>query len=622
MSPLNKDSNEVKTDVSPIIILQNHLLSNFQIVVDEELISPMITKQLSYNFQIRKPQTRECSIASLPSIYTINQDKITPEPLRILDSREIEVEKQHHSQFKPLPVLKVYGRNYTNDLGLKLKTVILQGLKQIQSRNRARRDLDVFDLVLGSLYPSASLRYEAVLEFPEGKTLYSYQQSGVSFLIQHKNALLADEMGLGKSIQAIIAARLLFKTNTIQNCLIVCPKSVITDWKNKFEQWAKELTVCEVSGAASIRRKLWMRKSDIYLVTYDTLREDVTADSSVMRMKLDLVILDEVQRIKNSTTQTFKIVKKLGGAIRWGLSGTPLENRVEDLTTIFGYLKPGLFRQMEVSDPMQVRAKVQPFTLRRTKSVVLKDLPEKIHNHILLDLTPQQRIVYRQTEQKGINSLKSKGPNVTVTHILALISQLKQICNFELISGESSKLEYLQGMLSNLTETGEKMIVFSQYPRKTLTLIERQLKSFRPLLYHGGLTQRAREFILQQFKENEKVKVLLISLRAGGLGLTLTSANYVTHFDSWWNPAVMLQAEDRTHRIGQTQDVVVTSLVTKNTIEERIQQILEGKQKLFQEVVGEISQYRLTNMLTEQELFGVFGLQKIKKAKVHDRPKP
>jgi non-specific serine/threonine protein kinase len=170
-------------------------------------------------------------------------------------------------------------------------------------------------------------------------------------------------------------------------------------------------------------------------------------------------------------------------------------------------------------------------------------------------------------------------------------------------------------MLLNLFETGEKMIVFSQYPTKTLKLIERQLETFRPLLYHGALTQRAREIILQQFKENEKVKVLLISLRAGGLGLTLTSANYVTHFDSWWNPAVMLQAEDRTHRIGQTQNVVVTSLITKNTVEERIQQILEEKQKLFQEVVGDISQYQLTNVLTEQELFALFGLQKEKRKK-------
>lgn len=604
------DSDKTKKGGINVTSELSHLISNFWNII-EVVISPIKIRKITINVKITNPRIDYFNV-SPPAIYMISRDRIPLQPLETHGSRGINTATPHFSSFNPLTIPKVYGRNYTKGFGSKLKTLFIKVRNQIQTLNQTRGELDVFDLALSSLYPRSDYKYDAFLDFPDGKTLYPYQQSGVAFLIQQRNALLADEMGLGKSIQAIIATRLLFKTNTIKNCLIVCPKSVLTDWENKFMEWAKELTLCSVSGPASVRRKLWMKNREVYLVTYDTLREDIAANSSIMRAKMDLVILDEVQRIKNPSTQIFKIVNKLGGAIRWGLSGTPLENRVEDLITIFSYLKPGLFHRTEVHDPMLVRAKVQPFTLRRTKSAVLKDLPEKVHNRILLDLTPRQRRVYRQTERNGITALKSKGSKATVTHVLALISRLKQICNFEPVSGESSKLEYLQDMLLNLFDTGDKMIVFSQYPTKTLKLVERQLKIFQPLFYHGALTQRERETVLQQFKEDQKVKVLLVSLKAGGLGLTLTSANYVTHFDSWWNPAVMIQAEDRTHRIGQTRDVVVTSLITKGTVEERIQQILVEKQKLFHEVVGDISKYQLTNVLTEKELFAVFGLRKEK----------
>jgi SNF2 family DNA or RNA helicase len=399
----------------------------------------------------------------------------------------------------------------------------------------------------------------------------------------------------------------------IDKCLVICPKSVLTDWSSKFEEWAPELRITKTQGAASARRGLWARKSQVFLVTYDTLKEDVlNIEDKSVQLSFDLVILDEVQRIKNKSTQTFRAVNKVGGRIRWGLSGTPLENRVEDLTTIFSYLKPGLFRAYEVGNPHYVKSAITPFTLRRTKTAVLKDLPSKTHDKVLLELGARQRAVYNLAEQTGVIALKEKGKTVTVTHVMALVSKLKQICNLDTTSGESCKLEYVEDVLQNLDETGEKMVIFSQYPEKTLRLIKPRLQRFKPLIYQGSLTSKQREAVLKRFNEDEDMRVLLISLKAGGLGLTLTVANYVVHFDSWWNPATMSQAEDRTHRIGQTKNVFVASLITQGTVEERIQRILEEKRELFNEVVGEISDEGLTRLLNEKELFGLFGLQRAK----------
>ena len=483
------------------------------------------------------------------------------------------------------------------------------GVKQTQGDA-----INPFYLILPSLYPESTFNFQGLLEFPAGKALFPFQRDGVTFLLEQENALLADEMGLGKSIQAITAVRLLIRAKAIEKCLVICPKSVLTDWRSKFEEWAPELRITKIQGTASSRRGLWDQKSQVYIVTYDTIKEDVLNidEEKVVQLSFDLVILDEVQRIKNKSTQTFRAINKVGGRIRWGLSGTPLENRIEDLTTIFSYLKPGLFRTYEVGNPLYVKSAITPFTLRRTKNAVLKDLPTKTHDKVLLELGTRQQAVYNMAERTGVIALKEKGKTITVTHVMALVSKLKQICNIEIASGESCKLEYVLDILQNLDETGEKMVIFSQYPEKTLRLIKPRLQRFKPLIYQGSLTSKQREEVLKKFNEDEDMRVLLISLKAGGLGLTLTVANYVVHFDSWWNPATMSQAEDRTHRIGQTKNVFVASLITQDTVEERIQRILEEKRELFNEVVGEISDEGLTRLLNEKELFGLFGLQRAK----------
>ena len=562
-------------------------------------------------FQMKEGAVTGDLLNLLPSGSPCAQDDVSTFEVLVMSGVE-EAQPEQDSRtldtFASLTVAEVFGADYTT-----ISPVLENGESQGAGKGvGVNGPFNSSHLVMPSLFPDSTFHYDALLDFPANKSLFPFQRDGVAFLIEQKTALLADEMGLGKSIQAIVAARLLFRCGIVKRCLVVSPKSVLSDWASKFEEWANELTISTISGTKSARTNLWVRPAHVYLVTYETLREDILTgvETQMIRSNFDLIILDEIQKIKNSSTKTYRAIRQIEGARRWGLSGTPLENRVEELTTIFSYLKPGLFDNVEVNDPTLVRTVVTPFVLRRTKSAVLSGLPEKIHDRVLLDLDPKQRATYDRIERDGVIYLKERGRKVTVTHIMALISKLKQICNIEPVSGESCKLDYLEDVLTNLTETEDKMMVFSQYPEKTLKQIAPRLRRFHPLIYHGSLTGSQRDAVLKTFEEDEHVRVILISLKAGALGLTLTAANYVTHFDSWWNPAVMSQAEDRAHRIGQKKTVFVTTLITQNTVEERIQRILEEKRFLFKEVVGELSNYRLTSAMTENELFGLFGLRR------------
>jgi len=578
---------------------------------DPSLFKPTLY-EIELSLKAKSQVTEDFAVISYPKIYNYSKPSLF-KINKIYASEETQMGKEAETlsnfQFYPLFSPVIEGCN-CNNLQLYSNE---KKIEKLASKN-SDKQLDILHLAIPNLYPPSIFDFNRLTSFPVGKQLFPFQSDGVSFLIRHENALLADEMGLGKSIQAIIATRLLLKSKIIKNSLIVCPKSVLVDWETKFEEWAPELSLTMMSGPVNKRRELWNNDDQIFLVTYDTLREDALSDDEkqVMPSNFDLIILDEVQRIKNSSTKIFNAINLINGQRRWGLSGTPLENRVEELSTIFSYIKPGLFSTTEVNNPLSVKTAIEPFVLRRVKQTVLRNLPEKIHDEILLDLEPKQRTAYHMAEKEGIIMLKEKGKLATVTHVLALISKLKQICNLDPESGESCKLNYLIEMLENLSETDEKMLVFSQYPEKTLRLIEPRLRKFNPLMYHGSLSSKEREAIIERFNEDEKIKLLLMSVKAGGLGLTLTRANYVVHFDSWWNPAIMAQAEDRTHRIGQINNVFVTSLITKNTIERRIQMILEEKRGLFKDVMGDISDAGLTQMLNEGEIFGLFGLDRSK----------
>ncbi len=449
---------------------------------------------------------------------------------------------------------------------------------------------------------------------PAGEELFDYQFDGARFLMEHPFALLGDEMGLGKSIQAIAALRLLIRRGEVNRALILCPKTILFDWYYKLKQWAPDLRVVPVEGPKRRREWYWRCQVHVNLIGYETWREDLKwklVDPSAF----DMVILDEVQRIKNPETAIHQSVAKVNAAWRWGLSGTPIENKIEELLAIFAYLRPGLLPTHKAYQVDGIHAKIGPYVLRRRKVDVLRHLPPKEHKTVWLDLTPAQRMAYEAAERAGVNAIRQAGQAAAPMIALALLTKLKQICNLDVPTGASCKAAFLERELEELARRGEKALIFSQYPKVTLEPLLPRLERFGTMLFDGSLTDWNRQLLVHHFQQKEVPRVLAMSLKAGGVGITLTRANHVYHLDHWWNPAVAQQAEDRTHRIGQKQPVYVTSLLTRGTVEERIAELVERKRALFHEVMDPLTEVDeepeekvVMKRLTRDELLGLFGV--------------
>lgn len=428
-----------------------------------------------------------------------------------------------------------------------------------------------------------------------GLDLYKYQRDGVNALVQKNSLLLADEMGLGKTIQVIVALRRLFEQGDISNALVVAPAGVVLNWRRELKRWAPKLRLSTVLGTAAQRTAYWNAPAQVFLTSYDSLRSDLSRVKRV-RDLWDVVVVDEAQRIKNPGSGVSVAVKSLKRRRSWALTGTPLENSTDDLISILDFVAPGRFRANEyLSGLRRLLSEVQ---LRRRRKEVLRDLPPKISVETTLTLSGSQAAEYRKAELKGIADLTRLGDEMRIEHVLSLIVRLKQICNFCPVSGESAKLSDLRSRLIRVREGGERALVFSQYVREPFGLkrLAGELKEFGPLVLSGELSLSVREEAIARFKKDAGCSVLLASLKAGGVGLNLTEASYVFHFDRWWNPASESQAEDRAHRIGQERPVHVYSYVCQSTIEERIAVVLARKRRLFTEVVEGISVQHLEKL--------------------------
>lgn len=466
------------------------------------------------------------------------------------------------------------------------------------------RTVDVFEQLRYILQPPILERLGQPDVFPSGRKPYDFQITGIRWLLEHPSALLADEMGLGKTIQAIVAMRILFRRGAVQKTLVVCPVSVASTWSREIRDWAPELRALRIGGAAAVRSEQWSAPADIYIVSYETLARDI---SDLPSRSYDVCIIDEAQKIKNPDTDRSKAVKRLRARYRWALTGTPLENRPDDTVSIFGFLVPDLFTNQTTISTSALRRGIRSYVLRRTKEEVLDDLPDLIHVERWLELTEAQRDAYDQAEGAGVEELRKLGEGATRVHIFSLISKLKQICNYDNDSGESCKLEFLKEQLETIDENGEKALVFSQYPNVTLRKIMPLLNEYSPVIFDGSLSERERTKIVDNFQTEETNTLLLMGVLSGGMGITLTRANHVFHFDHWWNPAVIDQATARAHRISQNRDVIATSLYTAGTIEERIATLLSTKRGIFQDVFGQMVDDEGTR-LSDEDLFGLFDL--------------
>lgn len=465
-----------------------------------------------------------------------------------------------------------------------------------------------------------------VLEWPA--PLLPYQKDGVRALLERTALLLADDMGLGKTVQVIAALRILIFRYAIQNALIVCPTSLLRQWISEFRKWAPELRVVAVNETADRRAALWRISAHVHLVSYDTLRRDVLdiVDSPVLRGHWDVLVLDEASRIKNRETGLSLAAKRIPSARRWAITGTPLENRIEDVASILDFLlaDPSSGRRHLVSGA-EARTLLPDYQLRRRKLDVLKDLPPKQVIELFVELTPKQRASYDFAEREGVVALSAMGDTVTVENVLTLITRLKQICNADPQSGESSKLTDIRERLEIIAAEGHRALVFTQFTNSKYGVqrVVEELKDFHPLTFTGDLSQRSRSNAVETFSLDDRHKALILSLRAGGVGLNLQVASYVFHLDRWWNPATEDQAESRAHRMGQQNPVTVYRYICVNTIEDRIHQKLEEKRALFREVVDDVS-IGLSQVLSAEDLFGLFNLAVPKKGShqgiASDRP--
>jgi SNF2 family DNA or RNA helicase len=460
------------------------------------------------------------------------------------------------------------------------------------------------------LQPSLeSLMVERSLVFPFPP--FRFQFEGTAFLYPRHVAVLADEMGLGKSMQAITTIRLLLRCGEVRSVLVICPKPLVTNWQREFGQWAPEIPVQVVEGDPEKRAWQWhLPDVPVRLANYELVRSDQAVlheydANGRPRIQFDLVALDEAQRIKNRTGATAQVVCGIARSRRWALTGTPVENSPEDLVGIFEFLAPGLLSAD--MKPRSMGRTIADYVLRRTKDQVLEDLPPKMIHDVTLELTPEQQESYRLAEEEGVLHLNAMGPAITIQHVFELVLRLKQICNFDPATGVSAKLERLEADLEEVAASGRKAIVFSQWV-ETLTRLSEHLRRFHPLEYHGRVPSARRDAVIQQFREDKRCHVILMSYGAGSVGLNLQFANYVFLFDRWWNPAVEDQAINRAHRIGAAGPVSVNRFLTLQTIEERIDRVLQEKRDLFDMIFSDTEPQRPLG-LTQEEIFSLFDLR-------------
>ena len=460
-----------------------------------------------------------------------------------------------------------------------------------------------------------------------------YQLKGFSWLwFMYKyglNGILADDMGLGKTLQALSLLQKAKEVDGPQPTLVIAPTTVVFNWEAEIEKFTPDLTCLKLSGVD--RDKLFDKipEYDIVITSYALIRRDI---AKFRKYNFRYIILDESQNIKNAISQTAQAVKTLNGTHKLALSGTPIENKLEELWSVFDFLMPGfLFSMPEFNSryvtpimerqdkTVEKRLKLQiyPFILRRMKRDVAKDLPDKVENMAYCEMTPEQKDFYLDvldsTKEELFKSIEMNGLEKSRMSIFSALLRLRQICchpklyDKEHVKGviQSGKFEYLKGMLEQIIEEGHRILLFSQFV-DMLDIIKGWLeRTGIEYEYLSGKT-KDRKAAVDNFNNNSNVKIFLISLKAGGTGLNLTGADYVIHYDPWWNPAVEDQATDRAYRIGQTKKVFVYRIITKNSVEERIQKLKSRKRDLVDSVIS--VDRNITKSLTMEDIKELFSV--------------
>ena len=525
-----------------------------------------------------------------------------------LDLKDKDIEQA----FKLIDILNIYNdfdnMKIANNKAIYLEKLIEEeDLSFVNGSKYVSNVIKKFDKVKSKNYEipkdlNATLRDYQVSGFEFFKTLSDYQFGGI----------LADEMGLGKTIQTI--AFLL--SNKDKKSIVITPTSLIYNWKNELEKFAPTLKVGLLHAAKSEREKILdnIDNYDVILTTYTTYKNDIDKYKNI---NFDYCIIDEAQNIKNPDAIITKAIKNVNAKVKFALTGTPIENNLMELWSIFDFIMPGYlynkskFKSIFVNNDkniIELKNLIKPFILRRTKKEVITELPDKIEQKIIIDLEKEHKRAYKGYVNLITRKIKENNQdNITV---FSYLTKLRQLClSPELMvknyQGKNSKLDVLINIINDSSD--EKILVFSQFT-KVLEVIGKRLneENISYSYLDGKTSAKDRVKLVEEFNTNNN-KVFLISLKAGGTGLNLTSANIVVHFDPWWNPAVEDQASDRAHRIGQKNVVNVIKLIAKGTAEERVINLQETKKELIEDVInGNLDNSSTLKNLSKDDIIDLF----------------
>ena len=445
--------------------------------------------------------------------------------------------------------------------------------------------------------------------------LRNYQKTGYRWLrmlaVYGFGGILADDMGLGKTIQmlsVLLAQKREKGEHTLS--LVICPSSLVLNWKEEAGRFVPELQVTAVTGTAAVRAGILMncQDADLLVTSYDSLKRDLAYYD---KLKFEYEVIDEAQYIKNYSTQNAKSVKAIKSHIHFALTGTPVENSLSELWSIFDFLMPGylfayskfknkleapIVNSNDAGSQKELQNLIQPFILRRMKKDVLKELPEKTETVLYAEMQEQQKKLYLANVALTKGLLKQepvhKESGKSRLQILSMLTRLRQICCdpalvYKNYNGESTKLKLCMELIDNCINSGHKLLLFSQFT-SMLKIIEQRLKTLGIKYFQltGATKASERLKIVNEFNADQ-TPVFLISLKAGGTGLNLTGADVVIHYDPWWNLSVQDQATDRAHRIGQKHSVQVYKLIVKNTLEEKILKMQRDKASLADKIIQE-----------------------------------
>ena len=525
-----------------------------------------------------------------------------------LDLKDNDLEQA----FKLIDILNIYNdfdnMKIPNNKAIYLEKLIEdEDLSFVNGSKYVSNVVKKFDKVKSKNYEipkdlNATLRDYQVSGFEFFKTLSDYQFGGI----------LADEMGLGKTIQTI--AFLL--SNKDKKSIVITPTALTYNWKNELEKFAPTLKVGLLHAAKSEREKILdnIDNYDVILTTYTTYKNDIDKYKNI---SFDYCIIDEAQNIKNPDAIITKAIKNVNAKVKFALTGTPIENNLMELWSIFDFIMPGYlynkskFKSIFINNDkniIELKNLIKPFILRRTKKEVITELPDKIEQKIIIDLEKEHKRAYKGYVNLITRKIKENNQdNITV---FSYLTKLRQLClSPELMvknyQGKNSKLDVLINIINDSSD--EKILVFSQFT-KVLEVIGKRLneENISYSYLDGKTSAKDRVKLVEEFNTNNN-KVFLISLKAGGTGLNLTSANIVVHFDPWWNPAVEDQASDRAHRIGQKNVVNVIKLIAKGTAEERVINLQETKKELIEDVInGNLDNSSTLKNLSKDDIIDLF----------------